>query len=46
VEKSYEFLVDKELDREKWVNKIRQTNENFKSQKSITDSKFIFSFLF
>jgi len=46
VEKSYEFLVDKESDREKWVNKIRQTNENFKSQKSITDSKFIFSFLF
>jgi hypothetical protein len=45
VEKSYEFLVDKESDREKWVNKIRQTNEDFKSRRSITDSKIYFYFI-
>jgi len=46
VEKSYEFLVDKESDREKWVNKIRQVNEDFKSRRSTTDSKKYFHFLF
>ena len=39
VEKSYEFLVDKELDREKWVNKIRQTSEEFKTGNSPIASK-------
>ncbi|CAF1594046.1 unnamed protein product [Rotaria sp. Silwood1] len=29
IEKSYEFLPDKESDREKWVNKIRQASEDF-----------------
>ncbi|CAF2737564.1 unnamed protein product [Rotaria sp. Silwood2] len=29
IEKSYEFIVDKESDREKWMNKIRQASEDF-----------------
>jgi hypothetical protein len=39
IEKSYEFLVDKESDRAKWVNKIIQANEDFKNRRTITDSK-------
>ncbi|CAF1168020.1 unnamed protein product [Rotaria sordida] len=37
IEKSYEFLTDKESDREKWVNKIRQASEDFKRRNSIIE---------
>ncbi len=39
VEKSYEFLEEKESEREKWVNKIRQANEDFRSRRAINGSK-------
>ncbi|CAF1356720.1 unnamed protein product [Rotaria magnacalcarata] len=33
-EKVYEFIAEKESDREKWVNKIRQASEEFKRRNS------------
>ncbi|CAF5220893.1 unnamed protein product, partial [Rotaria magnacalcarata] len=33
-EKIYEFIAEKESDREKWVNKIRQASEEFKRRNS------------
>lgn len=40
-EKSYEFLVDKESDRDTWINKITQTYENFKNRRIILHNKLI-----
>jgi hypothetical protein len=39
VEKSYEFLVEKESEREKWVSKIRQANEEYRSRREMNGSK-------
>ncbi|CAF3759672.1 unnamed protein product [Rotaria sp. Silwood1] len=38
IEKSYEFLPDKESDREKWVNKIRQASEDFQRRNATIES--------
>ena len=39
VEKSYELLVEKESERERWVMKIRETNDDFRSRRGMNDSK-------
>lgn len=39
VEKIYDFLVDKEVDREKWINKIRQASDEYKRRNSTIESK-------
>lgn len=41
IERSYEFLVDKESDREIWVNKMTQAYENLKNRQPISNSKKI-----
>jgi hypothetical protein len=46
VEKSYEFLVDKESDREIWVKKIRQASEDFNKRNAPIESKKIFLNIF
>jgi hypothetical protein len=46
IEKSYEFLVDKEQDREKWMNKIRQANEDFTRRRSDVEGKKYFHVMF
>jgi hypothetical protein len=46
IEKSYEFLVDKEQDREKWMNKIRQANEDFTRRHSDVEGKKCFHMMF
>jgi len=43
VEKSYEFLADKESDREIWVKKIRQASEDYNKRNTTIESK-IFEF--
>jgi hypothetical protein len=44
VEKVCEFLVEKESDRDKWVNKIRQANEELERGNSSIASKTYFHF--
>jgi len=39
VEKSYEFLADKESDRETWVKKIRQASEDYNKRNTMIESK-------
>ncbi|CAF1194924.1 unnamed protein product [Rotaria sordida] len=39
VEKSYEFLVDKESDRELWVKKIRQASEDYNRRNSMIEMR-------
>jgi hypothetical protein len=39
VEKSYEFLVDKESDRGIWVKKIRQASDDFNKRNTTIESK-------
>ena len=39
VEKSYEFLATKASEREKWINKIRQTVQQFESENFTIESK-------
>ena len=39
VEKSYELLVERELQRDKWVNKIRQTAAGYRGRSSTIESK-------
>jgi hypothetical protein len=39
VEKSYEFLIEKEIDRDKWVEKIQQASDDFHRRYAATDSK-------
>jgi len=46
IEKSYEFLVDKEQDREKWMNKIRQANEDFTRRRSDVEGRKYFHVMF
>ena len=38
VEKSYEFLVDKELDRDVWVKKIRQASSDYNKRNTMIES--------
>lgn len=40
VEKSYEFLVDKESDRDTWVKKIRQASNEYDKRNSTIEGKF------
>jgi hypothetical protein len=42
VEKSYEFLADKQSDREIWVKKIRQASEDYDKRNAPIESKRIF----
>ena len=35
VEKSYEFLVERESEREKWVNKIQQAHEDYRHRRGL-----------
>lgn len=39
VEKSYEFLVEKEADRDTWVKKIKQASEEFNKRNTTIESK-------
>jgi hypothetical protein len=39
VEKSYEFLTDKESDRQTWVKKIRQASDDFNKRTTTIESK-------
>ena len=41
VEKSYEFLVEKEADRDKWVIKIRRASDEFNRRQNSIESKSI-----
>lgn len=39
VEKSYEFLTEKESDRDTWIRKIRQASDEFNKRNSTIESK-------
>ena len=39
IEKTYEFLVEREVEREKWINKIQKAKENFHQQTLIPNRK-------
>ncbi|CAF4538087.1 unnamed protein product [Rotaria sp. Silwood1] len=46
VEKSYEFLVEKESDRELWIKKIRQASNDYNRRNSIIESLPLWSDIF